>query len=957
MADDIDVLGQSLLNRQRTNRKRSDKRSRKERNINLGLNLAAKGVGYANTYLKNRADTFVNEQEELVGLRIKQQKAIGRSQATIADMDAAQAYATGPQGWLAQEKFAPIIAANVERNLETQDWSPKDINSWVYDEAAKQAEEYFPKFQESYDAAMRMGTIDDYDTYVKTKDGRAENVGGFLFNKLTRSLNNRTQADFDGEVMDSLRKNRFTENADAVLDLDKALKLGYTINEAIDLDSQFMAQVDMDAANAGIGRARILKTNSEPVQQTFRTGRAEYSITVRKYTQINEHGDTNVYYGQDFTENASGEKTFLNTDLYNNWRGSPEGSSTVNLESAEVVNPNASAPSVSQRLKSGGAELGPRPATGTEFEDKFPFIKKGTAYQIPIFLVDNNLQNEVIIGYKEERIYDIAQTAGRGNNSDIDPSVIVAGVAELEAAMNNLLVPGKKSEGSLNENKVLIIAAAGGSKENFDEYVKDETSARGTDVANALKVIKNQIAGDAYRTKLELTDGFLAGEEPEDIALLAMATELIPYLNGFDAKAETMLWSANAFGYEDFPTGSLLLADRYLTGSSNGSWEGIDAGKYEALVTQALEEVRGELRVTNNEYTLTGKGFAIVKALEEIPEVAQTTMNLQSFDDDPAMQNILLTSRGNNLQATNFTMTELISTLLMPKVEQPQPEEVNPVAADISGYELPATNSRRAAQEDDARRFQSLPNDSTPSATDAQRARIVGRQDNAAKEIQELLLENKLPSKDRGLNRAKINSALRSDVLTDEEKRVLNTWLGKDSPKVTTEVSDTAASDPEPFSGGNISEERAAEISFPSDTSASSLIKRFENFTPVATLDVAQNTNGFGTEAANDSEEITMEVAQERLLARIAEDTAFIEDFNEKYQYDWTENETIALTSFIFNLGKRSLNEVTEGGTRSKEEIADAMLLYTGAGGEQNIPGLIKRRQDEYDIFTGKVTI
>ena len=100
-----------------------------------------------------------------------------------------------------------------------------------------------------------------------------------------------------------------------------------------------------------------------------------------------------------------------------------------------------------------------------------------------------------------------------------------------------------------------------------------------------------------------------------------------------------------------------------------------------------------------------------------------------------------------------------------------------------------------------------------------------------------------------------------------------------------------------------------------------------------------------------------MEEAQERLLARVTEDTAFIEDFNEQYQYDWTENETIALTSFIFNLGKGSLDQVTEGGTRSKEEVADAMLLYTGAGEDKNIPGLVKRRQDEYDIFTGKVTI
>ena len=97
-----------------------------------------------------------------------------------------------------------------------------------------------------------------------------------------------------------------------------------------------------------------------------------------------------------------------------------------------------------------------------------------------------------------------------------------------------------------------------------------------------------------------------------------------------------------------------------------------------------------------------------------------------------------------------------------------------------------------------------------------------------------------------------------------------------------------------------------------------------------------------------------MEEAQERLLARVTEDTTYIENFGD---YNWTENETIALTSFIFNLGKGSLDQVTAGGTRSKEEVADAMLLYTGAGTDKNIPGLVKRRQDEYDIFTGKVTI
>ena len=139
MADDIDVLGQSLLNRQRTTRKRSQKQNKRQRNVELGLTLLNKGAGYANTYLKNRADTFVNEQEDIMGARVRQQKAITQSQATITDMEAAQAYATGPEGWLAQEKFAPIIAANIERDHNTNKYSPVEIENLVYDEAAKQA--------------------------------------------------------------------------------------------------------------------------------------------------------------------------------------------------------------------------------------------------------------------------------------------------------------------------------------------------------------------------------------------------------------------------------------------------------------------------------------------------------------------------------------------------------------------------------------------------------------------------------------------------------------------------------------------------------------------------------------------------------------------------------------------------------------------------------------------------
>lgn len=64
--------------------------------------------------------------------------------------------------------------------------------------------------------------------------------------------------------------------------------------------------------------------------------------------------------------------------------------------------------------------------------------------------------------------------------------------------------------------------------------------------------------------------------------------------------------------------------------------------------------------------------------------------------------------------------------------------------------------------------------------------------------------------------------------------------------------------------------------------------------------------------------------------------------FNNKYH--WTQNEFDALVSFAFNIG--SIDQLTANGTRTKAQIAQAMLLYNKAAGKV-LPGLTKRRQAE----------
>lgn len=65
-------------------------------------------------------------------------------------------------------------------------------------------------------------------------------------------------------------------------------------------------------------------------------------------------------------------------------------------------------------------------------------------------------------------------------------------------------------------------------------------------------------------------------------------------------------------------------------------------------------------------------------------------------------------------------------------------------------------------------------------------------------------------------------------------------------------------------------------------------------------------------------------------------------------QYNWNQNEFDAMVSFAYNIG--NIDQLTERGNRSKEVIAEKILLYNKAAG-QVLNGLIRRRSAERELF------
>lgn len=129
------------------------------------------------------------------------------------------------------------------------------------------------------------------------------------------------------------------------------------------------------------------------------------------------------------------------------------------------------------------------------------------------------------------------------------------------------------------------------------------------------------------------------------------------------------------------------------------------------------------------------------------------------------------------------------------------------------------------------------------------------------------------------------------------------------------------------------------------------LIISFEGFCPKATKAVKTEkyyTIGYGHYGKDVDEKQTM--TKEDALKLLKKDMKRFETKVMKYNdcYNFTQNEFDALVSFAYNVG--NIDQLTAKGTRTKKEIADAMLLYIKSGGKV-LNGLRKRRNKERELF------
>ena len=139
------------------------------------------------------------------------------------------------------------------------------------------------------------------------------------------------------------------------------------------------------------------------------------------------------------------------------------------------------------------------------------------------------------------------------------------------------------------------------------------------------------------------------------------------------------------------------------------------------------------------------------------------------------------------------------------------------------------------------------------------------------------------------------------------------------------------------------------------------LIKKFEGFRAKPYLCSADRpTIGYGNTFYLDKKPVTLkdppitEETATQLLELVAD--SFVQKILKLVSVQLTQNELDALTSFTYNLGEGALGKSTllkKLNAGDKVGAAQEFLKWTKAAGKE-LPGLVKRRKEEMELFASK---
>lgn len=701
MSDEIDVLGSSLLNRVAAGRQEARRDIRRAQRINAGLAIAQGGVRAVNNYLTKKADSFLNT-EEVQGQQAMLRKAMSDAEQIRNEDETARNFPGGELAWLAKNKFAPVILENLQRNFDTEGYSQSDINNWVADKAREEASQYLQTWRNSVDAAYRIGEneIQDFQDYIRANDGVADNVGGLLFNKAFNSIAGKTDVDISSEITNSIRNNRFANNARRLQTFDAALKAGINVQGAKDFAYSLRDPESDQPINLGSFGIRkdtevpFVITSIEPVKESYKKGNITYELWVNKV--VGTRGgitETRIEPRTRSTVDAEGNTVLVNTDnnyteFFNHYNGVKDGANIVSnssIFSASSQEGTEGQPNWVQLAEEGVVRLAPSERIEGPTITKGPWGNQVKVYQIPVY--------ENIVGVEGPPVGFVTQ--------EIAIDTVEGELAQLEAISSTM-------RGDIGSRlREIANSTNTGNGENVgdlnlverhqlgDAFERWENGDYDTNANQSM----DSLFGRLGRRAILLQEA--TGVEQSEAIDLVLAAYVGSIAQGWDEDSERVN-TRFTVDYETAPNASAIVGIGYATADSTGDIanriEQRGMTSYLPVAVNAIKEIDDLIKSNRG---VKGRNIA-TEIVNNAPVFSELIIPLDGIEDTPT-QDLLKATFPNREQYSFTDVVSAIAGLVTPETPRPSASEISPEQFRVERPEVQPINILETFDENIAR--------------------------------------------------------------------------------------------------------------------------------------------------------------------------------------------------------------------------------------------------------------
>ena len=229
-----------------------------------------------NVFLREQMNNFINNEENMAR-QAKYKSYLNTANNTVEEYKKAEAHQGGVLQYLIDTRANYLMNDATQEYAKVNELNPTELNQYIQGEARTWAEANEKNFKAEYEAALNLGTMEEYQAALAQEYDGPKNVGEFLWRGAKGFFAGKNKNQIRAATVQNRRATLMDQAGQQVQHFDAAVNAGY------DIDSATAIQSAINDKKINIKEDKLLSTEYEDQVSHRHGGQLTLTYTVKTY--------------------------------------------------------------------------------------------------------------------------------------------------------------------------------------------------------------------------------------------------------------------------------------------------------------------------------------------------------------------------------------------------------------------------------------------------------------------------------------------------------------------------------------------------------------------------------------------------------------------------------------------------------------------------------------------------